>query len=437
LNIRIPNPVAGAILVLVLCGFLLAFAYGVAVQRYKLFPFGYIGQAEEAVQLTLDQAAGNSSWYYPPTERSKTVTFPGGNTNRDGLNLLTAMGPNKSLTLKVVDMQGATVHQWPVDWFDIWPDATHLPQDSIPQSRPGTHLHGTLLLPDGDVIFNFEKQGTVRMGLCGEVRWKLPYQTHHSIHMDDDGVLWMSGLSSNAEAMPDYPAHNTPVREQTIIQVSQNGELLDELSVFDLLVKNNQRALLHMRASALSNSVSGDSLHLNDVETFPADLEEGFFSHGDVLISLRNINTVLVYDPTTLRIKFMKVGEFVRQHDPDFVDGNTIMLFDNNNIGPASFGQQSRIVLLDAPSGKVSVLYEGDDEFPFYTPIMGKQQALADNHLIITDSVNGRGFEIDANGKVVWEYINIVADGVVGIVEEVERIPNSYNAVFNSANCPE
>jgi hypothetical protein len=204
-----------------------------------------------------------------------------------------------------------------------------------------------------------------------------------------------------------------------------------------LLVKNNQRALLHMRASALSNSVSGDSLHLNDVETFPADLEEGFFSHGDVLISLRNINTVLVYDPATLRIKFMKVGEFVRQHDPDFVDGNTIMLFDNNNIGPASFGQQSRIVLLDAPSGKVSVLYEGDDEFPFYTPIMGKQQALADNHLIITDSVNGRGFEIDANGKVVWEYINIVADGVVGIVEEVERIPNSYNAVFNSANCPE
>jgi hypothetical protein len=435
LNIRIPNPVAGAVLILILFGFVLAFGYGVAVQRYKLFPYAYVGQTEEAVQLTLDQAAGKPSWYYPPTERTETVTFPAGEKNTDRLNLLTAMGPDKSLTLKVVDMLGETVHQWPVDWFDIWPNATHLPQASIPQSRPGTHLHGTLLLPDGDIIFNFEKLGTVRMGLCGEVRWKLPYQTHHSIYMDDAGVLWMSGLAWNEAPMPDYPAHLTPVWEQTIIRVSQDGDLLDEWSVFDLLVRNNQRALLHMRSSVLSNNVSGDSLHLNDVETFPAHLEEGFFRHGDVMISLRNINTVLVFDPDTQIIKFLKVGEFVRQHDPDFVDGNTIMLFDNNNIGPEEFGQQSRILLVDAPSGKTSVYYEGNANFPFYTPIMVKPLLLATGGLLITDSVNGRGFEIDAQGQVVWEYINIVSESVVGIVEELERIPDSYRAVFESAEC--
>ena len=131
----------------------------------------------------------------------------------------------------------------------------------------------------------------------------------------------------------------------------------------------------------------------------------------------------------------MKAGEFVRQHDPDFVDGNTIMLFDNNNLGPESFGQQSRILLLDAPSGDISTLYEGDEQDPFYTAIMGKQQALADGHLLITDSGNGRGFEVDANGKLIWEYINIVEDGVVGIIEEIERIPESYRAVFESAGC--
>lgn len=435
MNIRIPIPVAGAIFVLLFAALAIVFGWGVAAQRYKIFPYAYITQVEEALQLTADQATGNNSWYYPPTDRTEAVTFPVVERPDEGLNLVTAMGPDKSPIIKVVDLQGVTLHEWPVDWFEVWPDATHLPDTSMPKSRPGTHIHGTLLLPDGDLIYNYEKQGTVRMGICGEVRWRLPYQTHHSIHQDDAGDLWISGLKWNTELLPDYPAHSLPVREQTIIRVSKEGELLDELSVFDLLVANNQRALLHMRSSALSNTISGDSLHLNDVETFPKSMKEGFFSHGDVMISLRNINTVLIFDPDTLEIKYMKVGEFVRQHDPDFIDGDTIMIFDNNNIGPERFGQQSRILLIDVPTDKVSVLYEGDEDFPFYTHIMGKQQPLENGHLLITDSVNGRGFEINEDGQVIWEFINIVDEGVVGIVEEVERIPESYRSLFESSGC--
>ncbi|MGI9291608.1 MAG: arylsulfotransferase family protein, partial [Gammaproteobacteria bacterium] len=352
-----------------------------------------------------------------------------------GLNLLTAMGPDKSLTLKVVDMTGTTVHEWAVDWFDIWPDANHVPATSMPQSRPGTHIHGTLLLPNGDVIFNFEKLGTVRMGVCGEVQWKLPYQTHHSIYLDENQILWLSGLVMHDQPLADYPMHTPPIREPTVVKVSLDGELLDSYSVFDLLVENDQRALLHLRSATLSNKVKGDSLHLNDVETFPTHMEEGVFRHGDVMLSLRNINTLLVFDPVTKAIRYMKVGGFVRQHDPDFIDGNTIMLFDNNNIGPADFGQQSRILLLNARSDEITVLYEGDEKFPFYTPIMGKQHILNNGHMIITDSVNGRGFETNASGEVIWEYINIVDDGVVGIVEELERIPASYRQVFSEAAC--
>jgi hypothetical protein len=116
-------------------------------------------------------------------------------------------------------------------------------------------------------------------------------------------------------------------------------------------------------------SVSGDTLHLNDIEPFPSTLQPGLFSPGDLLISLRNIHTVFVFTVATRKIKHVWTGEFVRQHDPDFLDGNTISVFDNNNIDSEAGGQQSRILLLSAASGERTVYFAGSDDAPFYSDL--------------------------------------------------------------------
>lgn len=434
MNIRVPTSVAVASIFLLLVGFVLAFAYGVAVVRYKLPPYEMIADVEEALRWTADRTTEREPWYYSSTARTETIYSTEG-APKSGLNLVTSVAPDNTLSLKVVDMAGELVHSWPVDWFDIWPDASHLPPQDVPKMRPGTHLHGMLLLPDGDILFNFEKLGLVRMGLCGDVRWKLPYQTHHSVFMDDAGSLWVSAMRWHTETMPNYPAHVPPIREPVVLKVSPEGELLEEISVFDLLAENDYRALHNMRAGAKSNTVTGDSLHLNDVEVFPGSMEEGFFKHGDIVISLRNIHTVIVFDPATRKIKLLKVGGFIRQHDPDFIDGNTLMIFDNNTIGPQSFGQQSRILLFDAQKDELSVKYTGSPDNPFYTYIMGKQQLLENGNLLISDSINGRAFEVNEAGEIVWEFVNLVGEGRVGIVEEVERLPESYRHIFEITDC--
>jgi hypothetical protein len=291
------------------------------------------------------------------------------------------------------------------------------------------------LLPDGDIIFNFEQLGTIRMNTCGEVVWRLPYRTHHSIFPDGDGNLWLSAQKTSLKPLPQFPKHVPPVRDPIILQISPRGKVLREISVMELLDKNGLRALLHMRGDSQKNTVSGDALHLNDVEVFPADMDEGVFSHGNILISLRNINTILVFDPDSLKIKFIKIGGFVRQHDPDFIDGNTISLFDNNNIGPEEFGQQSRIILLDAVTGDVSTYYSGSKTAPFYTNIMGKHQWLPNGNLLVTDSNNGRAFELNESKEIVWEFINLIGEGRVGIVEEVQRVPSNMANIFNQAVC--
>ena len=59
------------------------------------------------------------------------------------------------------------------------------------------------------------------------------------------------------------------------------------------------------------------------------------------MVSLRNIHAVMVFDPDTLNIKYLSIGKVVRQHDPDFIDGNRISIFDNNNVAPESQGRKA------------------------------------------------------------------------------------------------
>jgi hypothetical protein len=141
-----------------------------------------------------------------------------------------------------------------------------------------------------------------------------------------------------------------------------------------------------------------------------------------------------VFDPDTLKIRFIKTGGFVRQHDPDFIDGNTFSVFDNNHYTSESDHEgKSRILIVDARTGSTDIWYEGTPEEPFYSNIMGKHQWLDDGHMLITASINGRGFELDANKNIVWEYVNSVDDGWVGEVEEVRRLDPAFTPLFTQS----
>ena len=352
-----------------------------------------------------------------------------------GLNLVTAVEADARLAAYIMDMEGKVIHSWDVDWFRIWPDAKHLPDKALPRKRPGTHIHGAVVLDDGDIVYNYEDLGLVRLDLCGDVVWRLPYRTHHSIHQDDEGDLWVSANIHRVGKDARFSNHEPEFIEPVILEVSEDGKIKSEISILELLRENGLSGLLYMSAKDNRETlVTGDTMHLNDVEPFPSSMQPGLFSPGDLLISLRNIHTVLVFTAATGRIKHVWTGAFVRQHDPDFLDGNTISVFDNNNVAPPASGQQSQILLLSAVSKDRTVYYAGDEETPFYTNIMGKHQWLPNGNLLISESMRGRAFEIDRDGRVVWEYINLVEDGYAGLMEEVQRLPDRMNDVYSESN---
>jgi hypothetical protein len=189
-----------------------------------------------------------------------------------------------------------------------------------------------------------------------------------------------------------------------------------------------------MRNNSIGNTISGDNLHLNDVETFDRTSESGLFEFGDVVVSLRNIHTVLVFDPETLKIKYYRTGGFIRQHDPDFVDANTLLLYDNNDVRRDGMGE-SRILQIDAARDEVSVVYPQSGNEPFFSRIMGKYQALPGDRLLIAESTGGRAFEVDASGRVIWEFINQVSDTEAGIIEQAQRLPPQTRRLFENLQC--
>lgn len=422
-----PDSIPKILFVLSLC--ILSFFYGYFTLAAGFFPNSLI---RDAISFFIDDEKG-LPWYYVETKSTNLIPVYDEDSAYNGLSLVTSIVDDRKLAASVIDMDGELIHRWELDWFEIWPDITHIPKSDpkYPQSKPGAFIQGAVLLENGDLIFNYTYLGMVRIDICGNVIWRLPYRTHHSIYLDENDVLWVPGLIRHEEIVPDLPYHEPIFNESTVLKVSLDGEILDEISIPDILKKNDLYGLLGL--SSTGNrivSVTGDTLHLNDVETFPSYLEEGVFKAGDIMVSLRNINTIIVFREDDLEVTYSSTGTFVRQHDPDFIDGNTISVFDNYNIAPEEYGQQSRILIESIATGEHYTYYTGTAEEPFYTDIQGNQQWLPNGNLLITETRKGRAFEIDPEGKIVWEYVNLVGGGKAGIIDYIQRLPDYFTEAY-------
>lgn len=419
-----------------ICGLVLVFFSGALAANSTWFSSA-LDMAESGYKKVADTAQEQHPFAYLPARNPQAPRIHNASGVSDELTLLSRLGPNRDIFIDVLDRDGNVVHQWNIDWFKIWPDAKHIAEVNVPKDRPGTIVHGVILLENGNIVFNFEHLGLVCLDLEGRVVWRLPYLTHHSAVRADDGHIWVCGNIYHERPDARAPNWKPPFWEDTFIEVSPEGKILHEWSVIDLLRKNGLTGLLHMRAkNDLTTADTGDIFHLNDVEPFPDHLKEGFFKKGDIMISLRNINTVLVFNRSDEKIKLMSVGQFVRQHDPDFVDGNTFSVFNNNNVNENAGQSVSRIDIVTAPDLTLKTYYAGDEEHPFYTRVGGKHTWLSNGNLLIVETCNGRAFEIDRNKGIIWEYNNFTGDGYVGWVGDAVRIPSSYASLFKKPKSP-
>jgi hypothetical protein len=409
--------------------FVLGSVYGMVADRYALFPYPAVNAAWIQVTALKTRVFERDKSIALP-DRPAYEVGPDAPAVADGLLLVVGMGEDLVNFARVVDRNGNVVHEWRPNWFEIWPDDGYVPADRRPQSLPGALVHGAEIAPDGDLIVNFDVLTTVRLDPCGNVRWKLPNFGHHSVFITDEGEIWVS-----AERVPEGAREETDeahpyARDFTIQKLSPGGEILFERSVIDILAENGLAGLVQIIRPHWNEN---NTLHTNDVEIFPRTLAPGFFGPGDILISMREINTLMVLDPTGRKVKFAYTGAMVRQHDPDFASGNTITVFDNHHTEgsvPADEPDRSRILEITAPAGTVREVFRGP---AYFTHNMGKHQVLPNGNLLVTVSQQGQALEIAPDGRLAWQFENDLGDGMRGLLTEVDLLPPAMDAAFFQA----
>jgi hypothetical protein len=272
--------------------------------------------------------------------------------------------------------------------------------------------------------------GFVKLDRCNAVEWTVPHMTHHSVDLAEGGGFWVPSTRYVERDSP-YPGLVPPYDEDTILRISPDGQVLDEISVLALLFENKLESLLFANGLQDIQVPNKQNLtHLNDVEELKSDMAVHFpeFAAGDLMISLRNYNLVMVFDPRTHKVKWHQTGPWIKQHDPDFETTGHITVFDNRSDGTdtgAILGG-SNILDIDPRTRATEVVYGSARKHKLFTKFRGKHQVLPNGNLLITESHAGRVFEVDREGNLVWEFINRFDETSVAVIGMAVRYPESF-----------
>jgi hypothetical protein len=422
----------------------LAFIAGATITRFELFPYAYLKNAFEAAEalVVLEQGdwkpvAVGAKPVHPEDWAAAPLRQDASGLGRyvpdkvfAGYTVYTAI--NAQFPVRLIDMQGNTVHQWQVPF-----DALDGPRDDGLDLRPtlqeltvayaGVQPNGDLIAVLGTAGYTPWGIGIIKLDRDSNLLWKYMKQAHHDVSVAPDGTIYAMLHTTEARPRADLPAIATPFIDDHIVVLSPAGDELALYSMLDALAGSAYESVLQFADPEHAN---GDLLHLNSI-TYLDDVQARSLPNargGDVLISLREVDVLGVFNPETATLSWATRGPWHMQHDPDLLPDGRMLVFDNK--GDIARGGTSRVLEFDPKSLQVTWEYPADTGERLYTSIYGSQQRLPNGNTLISESNNGRLLEVTRDKEVVWEYFI------------PERTPNRRNvdmatAVFGERFAPD
>jgi hypothetical protein len=399
---------------------LLAFVSGFVYRHLSIWPTGGVLALYRQVTAWLEHGVWGGEGAFLPADVTEGAPRAEVHKPEDflpGYRMIMAYDSDLGIySIRMLDSAAEQVHVWRTDYYAIRPEHN---------IRPGLSPHGMEILPDGSVVVNFdlEAEAMARLDACSVPMWKRDGKFHHSVHLGEDGLLWTWEREGG---------YREKQYENIVALDVDTGETLREFRIEDIAAASRKNAIAltlpedfeFRPAKDVPKGVAVDLHHPNDVEPLTTELAPAFpgFEAGDLLISLRDTNYVGVLDPDTLDLKWGLHGPWIRQHDPDFTADGWIDIY-NNNEGRG----RSDIVSVNPTTGAFRRVFTSEDSY-FSSRVQGKQQKLPNGNYLITVPLEGRVIELNSAGEMVFEYNNIVKDGLNGRTLNAFWVPEDFYA---------
>jgi hypothetical protein len=315
-----------------------------------------------------------------------------------GINKYTSLTTAETF---LFDMNGNVLYKWILDTddTDTW--------------------HYSKLLENGDLIGICEtKKLLKKMDWNSNTIWETKLRCHHEIAVKDDGTIYVLACRDQIVFIKGFPV---PILNDYIAVISNDGKILEEISIFNAIKKRvgfdhvpKIYSLLAKPSSMIDfvkrkmtdkdmckqNTVF-DIFHNNTISIADKDIE-GVCKKSDMLLSIRNFDLIAILDAASKEFVWTwGPGQLDKQHHPTFMENGNILIFDNGLARG-----YSRIVELNPKTEKIVWEYAGDRPESFLSNYKGSCQKLPNGNILITEACKGRIFEITPSGTVVWEYYN-------------------------------
>lgn len=332
----------------------------------------------------------------------------------DGLTLQMVASRQSTANCQALltDMRGTVLHRWQIAFSQVWPNPPHLRgrgNDSEMCFFAG-HLY-----PNGDLLVVFhgmdqilQGHGLVKLDKDSNIVWKYAARIHHDVDVGDDGTVYAIKQEIVDELPSDLKKTPTPCLVDYLVMLSPDGEELKApISILEAFRKSP--FAIHLTgldpkkhdfprgapADRFATAPYADILHANCVDVLSQEMAAQFpmFKPGQVLISVRELDTMAVLDTDSESIVWAARGPWRGQHDPQFLDNGHLLLFDN-------YGAviQSRVLEYDPQTQAVTWSYSA----PFLSKTRGMSQRLPNGNTLVVDSEGGKIVEVNPGNDIVW-----------------------------------
>jgi hypothetical protein len=353
-----------------------------------------------------DSRFGN--WFPDRFERSGVLKYDAARA-QPGYTLFTV---TSDLSAHLIDMNGREVHKWFVPFDVAMPGSSSSIKTFFGLAVP--QVDGGYLYPNGDILLVYEvrtlgRPGTpvVKLDKDSHVIWRSVVGAHHAIEVVGDKIYALTKegqVPQQRDTRRQEPVRAAPFSADSVTIFDADGRALSTHSIMYAIANTKDMRVLD---AVRSSRGPGEILHLNSLDVLTEQTARFIpgAKPGNVLLSLKTLDMLVVMDLEADKIVWALRGSWRKQHDAKMLPDGHILLFDNR--GDLMEHGSSRVLEIDPSTGGIVWSYGGTDRDPLDNPEnRGGAERLSNGNTLINEANAGRILEVTPDHKVVWEFVD-------------------------------